>query len=75
MSSRKQLQNRPFKKRQGQTPGFVKEYAFNQDGSPAYDSFDELKPDGSTVTVQVHKSRERPNRALRRRVNADQRKA
>lgn len=61
MSSRKQAESRTRKRRK-QTPGYVKEFAFDDQGNKV------MGPDGEQAY------RERPNRALTRRVAASIRK-
>lgn len=64
MSSRFRAQNKPFFKRRAKdTPGYVREYAYNEDGSKAIDSL---------TGKQIF--RDRPNRALKRRIYALSRK-
>lgn len=79
MSSRQRALNKPyFKRRQKQAPGFVREFAYDNEGMPVLNEghYVTKNTDG---TLEYDKSehiyRDRPNRALTKRVYSDNRKA
>ena len=79
MSSRQKALNKPyFKRRQKQAPGFVREFAYLDNGEPALqDGYYVTKLEDGTLEYDKDKHiyRDRPNRALTKRVYSDNRKA
>jgi len=79
MSSRQQARNKPYWKRHvKQQAGYVREFAYDKDGVPVMeDGYYVTKLEDGTLEYEKDKQiyRDRPNRALVRRVHADNRKA
>lgn len=79
MSSRRQSQNKPYwRRRAKQSPGYVREFAYHDNGEPVMqDGFYVVKEADGTLTYDKEQQvyRDRPNRALVRRVHSDNRKA
>lgn len=66
-----------WKQRRKQQPGYVKEYAYDEDGLPALEEgFYVVKNEDGTLEYakEKHIHRIRPNRALVRRIAAEQRR-
>ena len=72
------MKTKPYwKQRRKQQPGYVKEYAYDKDGNPALEEghYVTKLPDGTLeYDREKHIHRIRPNRALVRRIAAEQRR-
>lgn len=75
MSSRKQYAQRN-RRRTGQTPRMVTQFAYDDRGNPQYRPDTPAGPDGQPIDDDTFRiTRQVPNRALRRRLTSEARRA